>query len=633
MSVNASNSERAMGFSPFKDVDVVSLKNEVEVLKTQARVAAEEIVEIFSPYTQPILENATYAIGQIGELGARALSVGKGRAITVLLVLETALAACTAYIPTATERNFDPKTLPDGGGVATEVVGIEVTPTLNPEGLMGKPVKLELVNDAEVQTKEAKEFSEARLIFQKLTFDENNQVVGVSEEVVEKPGANNQFLVESVFNVIGDDQAVKDVFVKIKTYGQEYVAIKLVNSDTNNPEYVVLQDGKPVHIGGGNEAYLPSVYVDVNADGSASQLFYPMAFEYNESGFTGKAIYGDDDGTYSNMNIGNYFTAKNAMLSPQMEATILETEKQLLNQGIEEYNVGIDPVNGGLMFVDGEGNALVRKDGKWIVGSAEIDMGVTPISETELIVETLNGVETKVKVIVDETLDSSTTRKLTLNPNFTNVHGLNAEQSMAEFAQKSVYDIWVRNGNTGTYEDYLKNWSIAQQTGNPVDWDKVAVEMKLNDPATPEYDAAKQKLYPMWVNRGIPVPAGVDVFSELDVVVSKLKASNVDKTVVATFNGVDGKMGFGTSLSPDKKLYANVAISGGGPNDGTVLPVAWRTSLWSYFAATGQGSDSYNVPNILETFAIKVSNNRYKSALQVWGAGDTRVDKEKQSNP
>jgi hypothetical protein len=154
-------------------------------------------------------------------------------------------------------------------------------------------------------------------------------------------------------------------------------------------------------------------------------------------------------------------------------------------------------------------------------------MGVTPISETPLIVETLNGVETKVKVIVDETLDSSTTRKLTLNPNFTNVHGLNAEQSMAEFAQKSVYDIWVRNGNIGSYEDYLKNWSIAQQTGNPADWDKVAVEMKLNDPATPEYDAAKQKLYPMWVDRGIAVPVGVDVFSELDVVISKPKASNI----------------------------------------------------------------------------------------------------------
>jgi len=262
----------------------------------------------------------------------------------------------------------------------------------------------------------------------------------------------------------------------------------------------------------------------------------------------------------------------------------------------------------------------------------EVDMGVTPISETPLIVETLNGVETKVKVIVDATLDSSTTRKLTLNQNFKNKNGLNAEQSMAEFAQKSIYDIWVRNGNEGSYEDYLKNWKLAQETGNPADWEKVAIEVKLNNPATPEYDAAKQKLYPMWVDKGIPAPEGVDVFTELDVVVSKPKANNIDKTIIVTNTYAVGDLGYGASLSPDGILYTNISIPTGGPNAGTIVGLAWGMSLWSEFAATGRGSSAYFNQNILDTMATKVGNNQFKGALVVWGAGDSQVPLEKKNN-
>lgn len=263
---------------------------------------------------------------------------------------------------------------------------------------------------------------------------------------------------------------------------------------------------------------------------------------------------------------------------------------------------------------------------------AEIDMGVTPISETPLIVETLNGVETKVKVIVDETLDTSTTRKITLNPNFTSVHGLNAEQSMAEFAQKSIYDIWVRNGNKGTYEEYRANWVIAQASGKPEDYEKVAIKVKLNDPTTPNYDASTRTLYPMWVDRDIPLPEGVGVFSELDVVVSKPKSSNTDKTIIVTNRYAVGDLGYGASLSPDGILYANISIPTGGPNAGTIGGLAWGMSLWSEFAATGRGSSSYFNQNILDTIATKVGNNQFKGALVVWGAGDSQVDLEKKNN-
>lgn len=103
MSIPASNSERAMGFNPFKGVDVASLENEIEVLKTQARVAGQEIVGIFDPYAQQLLQIAkdisVYAVGatgMVGEFGARVLSTGRGRATTALLVFATGLTACGA---------------------------------------------------------------------------------------------------------------------------------------------------------------------------------------------------------------------------------------------------------------------------------------------------------------------------------------------------------------------------------------------------------------------------------------------------------------------------------------------------------------------------------------------------------
>lgn len=214
----------------------------------------------------------------------------------------------------------------------------------------------------------------------------------------------------------------------------------------------------------------------------------------------------------------------------------------------------------------------------------KIETRLNPIYETPLVeVTNEQGATIKMKVITDATLDPVITA-LKIHEGWKNREGLTSEQALAKFAAMSVYRVAVENnGYTGTYEKYMTDLAMAQDSGLLEDWRKVQITAKVDDWGTEEYDANNTTMFPFYVDKEMEIPDDVRVFNALDLAAVKVKSSNSGKILKeGKFEISGGKYGFGTGLDRDGILHGVVGIATGNINKTTGgYLVAGYMSLWS----------------------------------------------------
>jgi len=112
----------------------------------------------------------------------------------------------------------------------------------------------------------------------------------------------------------------------------------------------------------------------------------------------------------------------------------------------------------------------------------------TPIAEKDLepvYIETVSqiydGVEIKLNLITDATLDGAHINRVYLNPKFSNHLGENSKDAFAHFTALLFYKLWKSRQDTpqstsnNDFESFLMLWSQAQKSNDPVDWKKVQI--------------------------------------------------------------------------------------------------------------------------------------------------------------
>lgn len=177
---------------------------------------------------------------------------------------------------------------------------------------------------------------------------------------------------------------------------------------------------------------------------------------------------------------------------------------------------------------------------------AEIDL--KPHYEQNVSVEYM-GVKIDASLITDESLDPTIT-KVTVG-----------DRAYAEFIARSIYKVWLKKGGpdgTGpaaatTFEEFMKLWSAAQQSGKEEDWRQVQIKnIWANDIPTPGY---VQQPYTIWFMHEGQTPEDVRGISRISVAL--VKTSKMEN--ITAFANNEDDMGMGTNFE-DEHLYFYVGL-------------------------------------------------------------------------
>ena len=151
------------------------------------------------------------------------------------------------------------------------------------------------------------------------------------------------------------------------------------------------------------------------------------------------------------------------------------------------------------------------------------------------------GVKIDASLITDESLEPTIT-KVTVG-----------DSAYAEFVARSIYKVWLKKGGldgTGpaaatAFEEFMKLWSTAQQSGKEEDWRQVQIyNIWANDIPTPGY---VQQPYTFWFMHEGQTPEDVKGISKMSIVLM----NGVDTKNITNFNDKQkssGYLGMGTNL-------------------------------------------------------------------------------------
>jgi hypothetical protein len=237
---------------------------------------------------------------------------------------------------------------------------------------------------------------------------------------------------------------------------------------------------------------------------------------------------------------------------------------------------------------------------------------------TESIEQEYAGVKMKIQIITDESLDPSI-KKIFLNPNFKNSLGENSKEAISHAVSYMFFRTWWSNGvveHTGTPTDddfskYMSDWSTAQDTNNPEEWEKVQFEIpKVNDLNDGNgYVTEKITVWPMHSGSA---PEGITSFSEFDI--AFVRGTKMNNITLYDWGGY--ACGYGSNLDGNTlTVYSNVIYEAGVQSPVTAYGLVRQFSLIANWITTGMGKTIDQ--NLVKILSDKVTTNGYKSVFKV----------------